>query len=87
MVSGRNGRRHEAVTAATREEAMHPLIIQSIAADQVREMHEHAAAWQRAAASRRTRAGRPRPWLRRPGPGRRPGLRTALLPWRDPRAA
>ena len=70
MVSGRHGRHHEAVTAATREEAMHPLIIQAIAADQVRAMHEQAAARQRAAESRGTRAGRPRSWPRRPGPGR-----------------
>jgi hypothetical protein len=85
MVSGRNGRHHEAVTAATREEVMHPLLIQSMAADQVRTMHEDAAARQRAAESRRTRAGRPRPWLRRSGPGRGLTSLTARL-WRDPRA-
>lgn len=86
MVTGRYGRRHEAVTAATREEAMNPLIIQAIAADQVRAMHEQAAARQRAAQSRRTGAGR-RPWLRRPGPGRGLAAQAARRPWRDPRAA
>jgi hypothetical protein len=61
MVSGRSGRHHdEAVTAATREEAMDPVIIQAIAADQVQAMHEHAAARQRAVVYRRRRAGRSR---------------------------
>jgi hypothetical protein len=71
MVSG-HPRHHEAVTAATREEAVHPLIIQAIATDQVRAMHEHAAAPQRAAASRRKRAAGPRRRLSWPGPGRGP---------------
>ena len=47
---------------------MHPLIIQAIATDQLRAMHEHAAARQRAAESRCTRAGWPRRWLGWPGP-------------------
>jgi hypothetical protein len=69
MVSGRHD---EAVTAATREEAVHPLIIQAIATDQVRARHEHAAALQRAADSRRTRAAWPRRRLSWPGLGRGP---------------
>jgi hypothetical protein len=72
MVSGRHGRPHEAVTAATREEAAHPLIIVAIATDQVRAMHEHAAALQRAAESRRKRAAGPRRWLSWPGLRRGP---------------
>jgi len=87
MESGRHGRHHEAVTAATREEAVHPLIIQAISTDQVRAMHEHAAARQRAAESRRTGAWRPRRWLRWPGPGRSPAPGPAHRPRRDPRAA
>jgi len=82
MVSGRHGRHHEAVTAATREEAVHPLIIQAIANDQVRAMHEHAAALQRAAASRCQRTAGPRRWLSWPGPGRGPasGRGSSALP-------
>jgi len=75
MVSGRHGRHHEAVMAAIREEAMHPLIIQAIAADRVRARHAEAAAWQRAAWSRRTGAGRPRARLRWPGQEDVPALR------------
>jgi hypothetical protein len=70
MVSGRSGRHHEAVTAATREQAMNPLIIQAIAADQVQAMHEHVAARQRAVVYRRRRAGRSRRRLGWPGLGR-----------------
>ena len=84
MVSGRSGRhRHEAVTAAAREEAMHPLIIQAIASDQVRAIHEHTAARQRAAAFRRTSAG----WLRWSGRGPGSASRIARRPWRDRAAA
>jgi hypothetical protein len=68
MVSGRSGRHHhEAATAATREEAMNPVIIQAISVDQVQAMREHVAARQRAAACRRSKAGRSRRWLGWPG--------------------
>ena len=66
---------------------MHPLIIQAIATDQVRAIHEHAAARQRAAGSRCTRAGWPRRWLSWPGPGRSAAPGPAHRPRRDPRAA
>ena len=80
MVSGRSGRRHhEAVTAATREETMHPETIQAIASDQVRAIDEHAAARRRAAAFRRTRTG----WLRWSGRGPGSASRIARRPWRD----
>jgi hypothetical protein len=63
MVSGRSGRHHEAVTAAIQEDTMHPLIVQAIATDQIRAMHEHAAGRQRATSSFCTRAPWPRRWL------------------------
>ena len=72
MVSGRSGRHREAVTAATREEAMNPLMIQAIAADQDRAVREHAAAWQRARQSQRASDRRRHGWLRWPGAGRGP---------------
>jgi hypothetical protein len=45
------------------EEAMHPVIIQAIAIDQIRTMHEHAATRQRAAGCRGTTAAWSRRWL------------------------
>jgi len=87
MVSGRNGRHHEAITAANREEAMNPVIIQAIALDRDRAMRERAAARQRAAECRGTRAGWPGRWLGSPAPGRGPASRTARRPWRDRVAA
>lgn len=86
MVSGRNGRHHEAIMAATREEAMHPQITQAIAAEQVRDRQERAAARQRAAQSHGPGAGRSRRSLRWPGLGPRPASRAAR-PWRDRAAA
>lgn len=84
MVSGRSGRHHrQAVTAATREEAMHPETIQALASDQVRAIHEHAAARRRAAAFRRTSAG----WRRWCGRGSGFASRVARRPWRDRAAA
>jgi hypothetical protein len=83
MVSGRSGRHHhEAVTAATREQAMNPVIIQAIAADQVQATHEYVAARQRAVVYRRRRAGRSRRRLGWPGrgPGAAPGRTISALP-------
>jgi hypothetical protein len=42
---------------------MHPVIIQAIAIDQIRTMHEHAATRQRAAGCRGTTAAWSRRWL------------------------
>ena len=62
---------------------MHPLTIQAAAADHARAGQQHAAARQRAAGSRSTRAG----WLRWSGRGPASASRIARRPWRDRAAA